>query len=93
MLEALEQQTIPDTETLQLFIYRIKLVGQLTNEINRTLRQKNQTTEILVQTQPIYNGHNCSNTLDGSKEIIPFQFEFLLFLPAFPFFLSLLCGP
>ena len=49
--EAFEQPTIPDSETLPFSIYQIKLVGQLMNQINRRLRQTNQTTEMLLETQ------------------------------------------
>ena len=65
--EAFEQRTIPNANTLPFSIYQIKLVAQLMNQINRRLRQTNQTTEMLIETQTTYIGENCSNTRDCSE--------------------------
>ena len=63
---ALEQQTIPDAETLSFTIYQIEPVGRLMNQINRSLKQTNETTEMIIETRTTYNAEKCSNSCDDT---------------------------
>ena len=64
--KALEQQTIPDAETLSFTIYQIEPVGRLMNQINRSLKQTNETTEMIIETRTTYNAEKCSNSCDDT---------------------------
>ena len=64
--EALEQQTIPDADTLSFTIYQIEPVGRLMNQINRSLKQTNETTEMIIETRTTYNAEKCSNSCDDT---------------------------